>query len=188
MDVFFKNDLEIKSKEIITKIREGSIFIYPTDTIYGIGCNALNEQAVSKIRKIKSRPNKPLSIIAPSKQWIRENCLLEKKAENWIKKLPGPYTIILPLKNKQAVAKTVTQNSENLGVRIPRHWISNLVKELNLPIVTTSVNRSGEKFMFSLKDIDPEIKENVDFVIDEGEKQGKPSKIINTLNNSILER
>ncbi len=168
MKVFSKKDIS-KLKE---KILFGAVFIYPTDTIYGIGCDATNEKSVKRIREIKLRDEKPFSVIAPSKDWISENCEVGSEMYS----LPGPYTLILKLKNKKCIAESVNIGMDTLGVRIPKHWFSDIVKELNIPIVTTSVNKSGEKFMTCLEDLDKDIK--VDFVIYEGEKEGKPSKLI----------
>lgn len=172
-----RQELDREKSSIIAKIRKGAIFIYPTDTIYGIGCNALNKKAVARIRKIKKRDSSPFSVIAPSKKWVRENCTISKDAEPWIKKLPGPYTLILKIK-KGGVAKNVAPGVDTLGVRIPSNWFGTLVKEIGTPIVTTSANVSGKKFMTSLDNLDEAIKEGVDFIIYEGKKKGKPSKII----------
>ncbi|GAG45638.1 unnamed protein product, partial [marine sediment metagenome] len=76
----------IKKKEIEIRKLRNSVFIYPTDTIYGIGCNALNSKLVKRIRRIKKRDNKPFSVIAPSKKWIYDNCEVDRKI---LKKLPG---------------------------------------------------------------------------------------------------
>ena len=86
---------EIKDSLISELIK--SIFIYPTDTIYGIGCNAEESKLVEKIREIKNRDKKPFSIIAPSIKWILENCETTEKEIS--KYLPGPYTLILKKKN-----------------------------------------------------------------------------------------
>jgi len=161
----------MKIKELIKK---GNVFIYPTDTIYGIGCDATNSKAVSRIRRIKKRDNKPFSVVAPSKKWIKDNCYISKDAEKWIRKLPGKYTLILRLKNRKCVVPSVAKNT--LGVRIPKHWISKASKK---PIVTTSVNIAGEPIMTSLKSLNTKIKNSVDFIIYEGVKKGKPSKIVN---------
>lgn len=158
------------------EIKKGAIFIYPTDTIYGLGCDATNEKAVEKIRKIKDRNKKPFSVIVPTKRWILDNCYIEKRHEKFLKKLPGKYTLILRLKNKKAVAKNVSQNT--LGVRIPKNWFSNVVKTIGIPIVTTSVNLTNKKPMTSLEDLDKEIIKKVDFLIYEGKKSGKPSTIV----------
>ncbi len=161
---------------ILKHIKHGEIFIYPTDTIYGIGCDATNKVAVKLIRQLKNRDTKPFSIIAPSKQWIIQNCVVTQEAKHWLKKLPGPYTLILKLKNKRCIASNVSQG-QTIGVRIPKHWIAALVRNLKKPIVTTSANLSGEPFMKSLDDLNIKIKEGVSFIMYEGAKQARPSTI-----------
>ena len=77
----------------VDEILNGKIFVYPTDTIYGLGCNALDGASVNKIKKMKGRDkDKPISVIAPSIDWIRENCIVDFDLHKY---LPGPYTLIL---------------------------------------------------------------------------------------------
>ncbi len=178
MQVITKEEFRIRKNELFSKIESDSIFIHPTDTIYGIGCNAIDNKAVKKIREIKQRYTNPFSVIAPGKKWIYDNCEIKGKAQEWIEKLPGPYTLILKLKNKNCIAPNVNTDLDTLGVRIPNHWFSGAVKELGLPIVTTSANITGGDFMTSLDNLDSKIKSKIDFIVYEGEKQGRPSKII----------
>ena len=103
---------------------------------------------------------------------------MPRAAQKWIDKLPGPYTLILHLKNKNAVAENVNNNLPTIGVRIPKHWFTDIVSELNIPIITTSPNITGGNFMTSLDDLDEDIKKNVNYIIYEGEKRGKPSELI----------
>jgi len=70
---------------------------------------------------------------------LKKNCEVIEEAKEWLDKLPGPYTLLLKLKNKDAVAKEVMPETDALGVRIPEHWFSGVVRMLNLPVVTTSV-------------------------------------------------
>ena len=169
----FKLDREV----IIDSIIRGTVFIHPTDTIYGIGCNAQNSNSVKKIRKLKERTTNPFSVIAPSFEWIKENCIITKEAEEWLQKLPGPFTLIFKLK-KNCVVKEVNLGLKTLGIRIPNHWIKTIVAEANVPIVSTSVNKSNEDYMTSLEDLDPQIKAGLEFALYEGKKDVKPSKII----------
>ena len=77
MRVLSKEEFENQKDVIRTSLIENSpVFIYPTDTIYGIGCNALSKEAVEKIRSIKQRKTNPFSVIAPSKEWIDENFVI----------------------------------------------------------------------------------------------------------------
>ncbi|MBI2151746.1 threonylcarbamoyl-AMP synthase [Candidatus Woesearchaeota archaeon] len=188
MEILTQTEVSLRKKEIIRKIKAGALFIHPTDTIYGIGCNALDQKAVEKIRLLKNRAENPFSIWAPSLKWIEENCIVDKIAKEWLKKLPGPYTLILHLKNKKAISSVVNVGQETLGVRYPNHWFSQIVAELGLPIVTTSANKSGQTFMTSLSNLDKEIENAVDFVIFEGEKESRPSQIVNLATGEVKRR
>ena len=170
-------ELNLEKPSIIDAIIMGAVFIHPTDTIYGIGCNAELSSAVKKVRQFKARATNPFSVIAPSLEWIHRNCIVTKDGEEWLSRLPGPYTLIFKLK-KDCVAKEVTPRLNTLGIRLPNHWIRKIAAEADVPVVTTSVNRANEDYMTSLEDLDPAIKGGIDFVLYEGKKEGMPSKII----------
>ncbi len=187
MEVLTEKTARERRVELVEKIQEGVLFIHPTDTIYGIGCNALDEKAVAKLREARERPTSPLSIWVPSLDWVKENCVVEGKAQEWIDKLPGPYTIIVPMK-ENVVAKNVAPGLDKVGIRFPNHWFSEIVTLCDLPIVTTSANKAGEKFMTVLDNLDPDIEKAVEFMVYEGEKEGRPSKIIHCDPDRIIER
>jgi L-threonylcarbamoyladenylate synthase len=170
-----KLDDILKNKEIrngiIEGMRTGSIFVYPTDTIYGLGCNALIEDSVKKIRKIKKAEH-PFSVIAPSGQWILSNMVVESKKA--LKVLPGPYTLIF--RKKEPFFLREVSPLPTLGVRIPAHPITKIVREIGIPFVTTSANLSGK----------PPIKKasqakkfrGVNYIIDGGTLANPPSIVI----------
>lgn len=161
-------------EKLVQQILEGKIFIYPTDTIYGIGCNAEDEKAVEKIRQIKGRDkDKPLSIIAPDFAWIEENCIIDVDLEKY---LPGPYTLLLRKKNPSFMNHI--SSNEFLGIRIPACNFSDKMKKAKVPFITTSVNLSGEPFAVNIRGISKQILDKVDVIIDEGELNGEPSTII----------
>jgi L-threonylcarbamoyladenylate synthase len=162
-------------------IKQGAVFIYPTDTVYGIGCDATNKKAVERIRRLKNRNVAPFSIIAPNKQWITEHC--EYKQE-WLDKLPGPYTLIMNHKHHDCIAAAVTMGRDTLGVRIPAHWISDVAEMLGRPLVTTSANLTGGNVMQKLEDL-PAALLHVDFIIYEGEKRGAPSELVDLTEKKI---
>lgn len=153
----------------------GKIFIYPTDTIYGLGCDATNRSLVQKIRKLKRRSEKPFSVIAPSKKWIADNCILTSEARKWLKKLPGPYTLVLQMK-KKCVSDNVAKNK--IGVRIPANEFSKKVRLFGKPFVTTSVNVSGEAVLKNPNKLKRSIIKGVDYFVNIGSLQGKPSKVV----------
>ena len=189
MRVLIKEEFLQEKDSIRNRLKEENlVLVYPTDTIYGIGCNALSKEAVQRIRKIKKRESSPFSVIAPSKEWIVKNCSLNENAKEWLKKLPGPYTLVLKTK-EECVAKNVAPGLKTLGIRIPDHWFSGFVKEMNIPIISTSANVSGNDFMTSLEDLDEDIKGKVDFIVYEGVKEGKPSRIIDLTGRiKVIER
>lgn len=178
MHVLTKEEFLSKQREHAKQILQGAIFIHPTDTIYGIGTSALDSLAVKKIRMIKRAPTMPFSVIAPSKRWIFANCEVRPYEEEWISKMPGPYTLILKLKNRKAVSEEVNLATPMISVRIPDHWIATIASELNIPLVTTSVNLSGNVPMKHLGELQPEIAKFITFCIDEGLLMGRASKVI----------
>lgn len=188
MELLTKPELSLRKREILEKIRKGAVFIHPTDTIYGLSCDATNSAAVKKIRRLKERQTTPFSVWVPSLDWIKQNCCPSPALNKWLKELPGAYTLITKLKNKKSVSPQVNPNSPTLGIRIPDHWFHEIVKELNIPVVTTSANKTGQPFMTSLEDLDSDIKKELDFIIYEGEKNGRPSKIINLEEEKVIER
>ncbi|MBT4334458.1 threonylcarbamoyl-AMP synthase [archaeon] len=176
------NFKDIDSKEIIKAMKAGAIFIYPTDTIYGIGCNANNQDSVNKIRAIKGRDSdKPFSVIAPSKKWVYDNVVINNK--NYIKKLPGPFTFIFNIKPRSPTKK-INKGFGSLGVRIPDHPFTKLVQKAGIPFITTSVNFSSQMPVRLIKKIPNAILKKVDYVLDDGYLHRYPSTIINLMDET----
>jgi L-threonylcarbamoyladenylate synthase len=183
--------LEFQKDFLIEEIKEGKIFIYPTDTIFGIGCNAADDIAVKKIFEIKKRDLKPTLIIAPNKEWVYTNCEVNEKQKNEIEtKLPGPVSFILKLKKEvienNIISKEVLCGKNTIGVRIPDSKFTSLIEKLGLPFVTTSVNISDKPSALKLEDISKEIFSQVDYVISTDEiLLGTPSSIFDLTENEI---
>jgi len=164
----------METEKLKKQILQSKIFIYPTDTIYGIGCNALNENAVNKIKEIKGRDkDKSLSIIVPSIKWIKENCIVDVELSKYF---PGPYTLIL--KKKRPDFLLWVSNTDSLGIRIPAHKFTKKIQEAGVPFITTSVNLSGQEPVKKVSEISQQILNKVDEVIDVGELSGKPSTLV----------
>ncbi|MBU4216370.1 threonylcarbamoyl-AMP synthase [Candidatus Parcubacteria bacterium] len=164
----------------IDEIKNGKVFIYPTDTLFGLGIDATNQNGVERIFQIKNRNAKPMLIIAPSWQWLKTNCVLTKENYSTLKqKLPGAYSFVVNLKNKTAIYEKVNNGQDSLGVRIPDCWFTELIQQAKVPFVTTSVNLSGQASALKISEIPEKILAQVDYVIDdETSLSGKASTII----------
>lgn len=164
----------LTSKQLIEKVLQGKIFIYPTDTLYGLGCNAMNLASVHKIREIKGRDNRPFSVIAPNFDWIYDNFLVDYNIKKY---LPGPYTLLLKKKDSEFM-KHVSSN-DRIGVRIPNHPFCFKIQKAQVPFITTSVNFSGQASALSLEEIPQEIKLQADEIIENTDNMsGEPSILI----------
>lgn len=164
----------MNNKELIRQIKAGKIFIYPTDTLYGIGCDATNKRAVNKIKNIKKRDkNNPLSVIAPSEEWIRENLVVDVPLKEY---LPGPYTLIFKKKEKNFLKQC--SETDLLGIRIPADEFTKKIQKSEVPFVTTTVNLSGEPPITKISQIPKEILDKVDQIIDIGPLTGHPSTLV----------
>jgi L-threonylcarbamoyladenylate synthase len=166
----------LESKEIPKALIEGKIFVYPTDTLYGIGCNAEISESVKKIYQAKNRSlDKPFSVIVPSKEWIFKNTKISKENKRFVESLlPGPYTVILKVKKR---IPFVVSKEKTIGIRIPKNEFCDLIRRQNILFVTTSVNLTEEEPVFRIEDIPPPIRKIVDFAIDAGEIKGYASRV-----------
>lgn len=177
MEVVNADEFRLQLDRYLRSMR-GSLFLYPTDTVYGLGCDACNEQLVARLREAKGNLERPFSVIAPSKAWVEQNCVVTTKAHEWLERLPGPYTLILGLKRRDAVAWNVSMGLETIGVRIPACWFAGVVERLRTPIVTTSANLVGGDVMQTLEDLHPRVRKAVDYAFYDGPINGRPSTLV----------
>lgn len=162
-------------------IKQGKIVVFPTETVYGIGANGLNEKAVRKLYEVKQRPlNKPISLLVSNMEMVnliaKDITKLEYKIMETF--FPGPLTIIL--KKKDIVPDIVTAGQKTVGVRMPGGEIARkLVEYANLPIAAPSANISGEPSGTNLQQIKKDFNGKVDLFIDGGNSElGLASTIV----------
>ena len=177
-----ENPDERKIREIVAILREGGIVIYPTDTVYGIGCDIFQPKAIEKIAKIKNiKPEKAnFAIICQDMSHLAEYAKISTPVFKVMKRaLPGPFTFILPATSE--VPRIFQNNRKTIGIRIPDHAIPRaIVKELGHPILTTSIVDEDDVLEYST---DPELifekfSTRVDAVIDGGYGQNVASTIV----------
>ena len=175
--------------KIITILRDGGLVIYPTDTVYAIGCDALNVRAVEKICKLKGiDPRKSnLSIICHDLSNISEYAKVSNTVFKVMKKnLPGPFTFILPTSSE---LPKIYKNKKEVGIRVPDNAIvRELVKQLGNPILTTSIHDDDDEIVeYST---DPELifekyERIVDVVIDGGYGGVEASTVVDCTSDEI---
>lgn len=167
--------------KVVHVLREGGLVIYPTDTVYAIGCDALNVRAVEKICRMKGiNPQKSdLSIICYDLSNLSEYAKVNNASFKLMKKnLPGPFTFILPTSSQ---LPKIYKNKKEVGIRVPdNNIIRTLVKELGNPILTMSVHDEDDVVEYST---DPELiyekyANRVDVVIDGGYGGLEPSTVV----------
>jgi tRNA threonylcarbamoyl adenosine modification protein (Sua5/YciO/YrdC/YwlC family) len=167
--------------KIVDILREGGLIIYPTDTLYAIGCDALNVRAVEKICKLKGvNPQKSnLSIICYNLSNISEYAKVSNAAFKLMKKnLPGPFTFILPTSSE---LPKIYKNRKEVGIRVPdNNIIRTITSELGNPILTMSVSEDidNPEYMTDPELIDEKYGNIVDMVIDGGYGETTPSTIV----------
>ncbi len=182
-----KNPKYINLKEPAQIIQEGGIVIFPTETVYGIGVNGLNETAIKKLYEVKQRPiNKPISLLVNSIEMIEKVAKDITEIEyDLIKRfLPGPLTIVL--KKKDIVPDIVTAGFDTIGIRMPENEIAlKLIEYAGVPIATPSANISGRPSGTNLKAIMKDFNDKVDYFIDGGiSKIGVASTIVQVIDGN----
>ena len=173
-----------KLKEPAQIIKNGGIVVFPTETVYGIGTNGLNENPIKRLYEVKQRPlNKPISLLVNSIEMIEQITQNISELEyKLIKKfMPGPFTIIL--KKKDIVPNILTANGDTVGIRMPENKVAlKLIEYAGVPIATPSANISGKPSGTTLDMINNDFGEKVDYFIDGGKsKIGVASTIVQVI-------
>ena len=169
-----------------TSLENGNLVIFPTETVYGLGANALSTKAVDKIFEAKNRAsNNPLIVHLKDKSEIEKYAIIENSVEQKLIDafMPGPFTLIL--KKKDIIPNNVTCNLDTVGIRIPIDEIAhNLLSKLSFPIAAPSANLSTKPSGTKVSDIYDEFNGKVDYIIDGGESViGLESTVVKVIDN-----
>lgn len=166
-------------KHVAVTLKKGGIIAYPTDTLYGIGCDLMNKASIEKIYQIKKMPTyKPLSFICSDIKEVSVYAHLSNKAYRIIKQLtPGPYTFILEA--TKLVPKILLTKRRTVGIRIAANNIcTEIIKELGNPIISTSASVHKNEILSDPFEIQDKFGKNLDIVVDGGLLVSEPSTII----------
>lgn len=171
-------------KEPAKILKNGGIVVFPTETVYAIGTNGLNEEAVKRLYKTKQRPStKPMSLLVSDIEMVKKitKNISEKEYQLMEKFFPGPFTLVL--KKNNMIPDTVTAGKDTVGIRMPENVIAQeLIKIAGVPIAAPSANISDKPSGTNIEMIWEDFKEKVDFWIDGGEsKIGIPSTIVQVI-------
>lgn len=176
------NPDERKIRRVVEALREGAVIVYPTDTVYAIGCSLQKSKAIEQVARIKGlKPDKAnFSIVCQDLSSLAEYAIVDTPVYKIMRKaLPGPYTFILNASNR--IPKYFNANKKSVGIRVPDNKIVRMiVEELGHPLVTTSVHDDDEIIEYTT---DPELiheryAQQVDLVIDGGFGNNEASTII----------
>ncbi len=165
--------------KVVEELKRGGVIAYPTDTVYGIGCDIFNKKAIDRIRLLKGKAHKsPLSFICPDLKDISNYAYVSNRAYKTMRHLlPGPYTFIL--KATPLVPKLMVSPRKTVGIRVPNNVVClDLLKVLGHPIVSTSASFGEFDVFTDPEEIDIRLGHQLDVIIDSGILGTKPSSVI----------
>jgi L-threonylcarbamoyladenylate synthase len=183
--------MEEEVRMAVEFLKKGKIILYPTDTVWGIGCDATNSKAVEKVYKIKQRFEKKslivlLDTIEKIPQYVEE---VPPIAYDLMKSMDAPLTIIYP--KAKNLAKNVIADDKSIAIRIVHdEFCRNMLEAFGKPVVSTSANISGEKAPLVFSKISEEIRNSVDYIVGINQQvmnRTKPSTIIRLRENNQFE-
>jgi L-threonylcarbamoyladenylate synthase len=177
-----QRDFKRTLKMLVKFIREGKVLVFPTDTVYGLICDAMNKKAVKMLFKIKKRQKgKPVPIFVKDIKMAKKLAIIHKSQERFLKKIwPGKVTVVLKAKNKKFPQGIIYKNK--IGIRIPNYTLLNdLLKQIKAPLAQTSANISGRPTPAIIKGILKQFqnkKYQPDLIVDAGKLSKKPSVVL----------
>ncbi|MCU4751875.1 L-threonylcarbamoyladenylate synthase [Halobacteria archaeon AArc-curdl1] len=170
-------------------IRDGDAVVYPTETVYGLGADALDPEAIERVFEIKGRDRtNPLSFAVPSVpaalEYVRAN---STERQFMARFLPGPVTVLC--RRREAVPEELTAGRDRVGVRVPDQPVAlRLCERAGTPITATSANRSGHGSVTRVSDLDSSVRDAVAIVLDDGETPGTESTVVDVESATIVRR
>lgn len=170
--------------KVVEVLQEGGVIAYPTDTIYGFGCDIFSKKAIHRIYQIKKRQtSKPFSFICSDLKHISEYAQVTNYAYKTMRRLlPGPYTFILP--GSKLVPKIMLTKRKTVGIRVPQNNIClAIVQALGHPIISTSVGLSGQEVLSDPLQIEETFGSQIELTIDGGSLVNQPSSIVSLLDD-----
>jgi L-threonylcarbamoyladenylate synthase len=182
--------MEEEIKRALEVLKAGGTILYPTDSIWGIGCDATNEAAVKKVYGIKNREEAKSLILLLDEESKLNKYVKEVPAAAWdmIEFAENPLTIIYS--GAVNLPVNVINQDGSVAIRVTKDlFCRQLIRKLGKPIVSTSANKSGEPFPKSFKEITPEILQGVDYIVNLRQKEqqvSKPSVIIKIEANGVF--
>ncbi len=171
-------------RKAVEALQQGGIIVYPTDTVYGMGCDLLKKNGIEKIYEIKRRSKKePLSFICSDLKDISNYALVSNYAYKTMRRLlPGPYTFVLEASRE--VPKILLTKRKTVGIRVPDNAIClSLVRELGHPIINTSAKLEQDEILSDPTEIERKFKSGVDLVIDGGILASEQSSVISLIDD-----
>lgn len=167
-------------------LNDGGLIISPTDTVYGIMGDALNDDVVRKIYDIKKRPySKPLLLLMSDLDMIFE--YTNSLNSNEIKLLQSVLGVTVILKKSEKISNLITANGDYVGIRIPDNKeLIEIISRLNRPVVSTSCNISDEEVITNISLLDDNLKSSVDYIFDGGDVNSLPSTIVKFNDNKLI--
>ena len=173
-------------QEAATILQSGGLVVFPTETVYGLGANGLDENAIQKLYEVKQRPlNKPISLLVNNIEMVEKIAknITEVEYKLMERFFPGPLTIIL--EKRDIIPDILTSNTNTVGIRMPSGEIAKkLIEFAGVPIATSSSNISGKPSGTNITDIKKDFEGKVDCFIDNGESEiGVPSTVIRIIDN-----
>lgn len=186
--LYEENPEQDKIDRVASILRNGGLVIYPTDTVYGLGCDIFNSKALEKIKRLKGIKGKSLnlSFICYDLSHISEYAKVDTPTFKLMKKtLPGPFTFLLKASSK--VPKILHANKKTIGIRVPGNNIPReIVKSLGNPIITTSIHDDDvHEYLTDPELILEEFESLVDIIIDGGYGSVTPSTIVNCTEGEV---
>jgi tRNA threonylcarbamoyl adenosine modification protein (Sua5/YciO/YrdC/YwlC family) len=166
-----------KIGQALAVLEKGGLIAYPTDTVYGLGCDLMNKQAIERLYVVKGmQKNKSLAFICHDLSDIAKYAVVDNWAYRILKHhLPGPYTFILPATRE--VPKMVLSKQKTVGIRVPDHpVVTTLTRELGRPIISSTAAPPGEDAMIDPSEIDDRFK--LDLVLDGGVCGINPTTVV----------